>query len=373
STEAGKIAEYLYDNAGNRFIKKSSNGTTLYLRHGETAVAMDIEMPKDDPTVKGKINRYVLSGELLAGRFTKVIKNDDTSSANVSYYHLDHLNSTKCVSNANGSVDVRYVYRAFGSQLAEIGNGDAKYTYSGKQLDDETSLYYFGARFYDSEIGRFINEDPAKDGLNWYVYGANNPLKFIDPNGLTVSQINLPGVGDTYFETQLISNLYGFIDQCKSEVGIDVSFNSVYRTVEYQTHLHDIYYSNGGCGPYTRANDAEMDSHALWSTNIVADPSVAPHSMGAAFDLNVNAILNSGNNSLEGLVNFNRVVAIAKEYGFSWQGWGDKVHFGYYDLNSLGYKSRADMIAQNSQSYLEGGEPYGTYEGAEPTLDYLGF
>jgi RHS repeat-associated protein len=204
STEAGKITEYLYDNAGNRFIKKGTDGTTLYLRHGQTAVAMDIEMPKSDVTVKGKINRYVLSGELLAGRFTKVINNDGTSSVNVSYYHLDHLNSTKCISNANGVVEVKYVYRAFGSQLAKIGTGDAKYTYGGKQLDDEINLYYFGARFYDAEIGRFITEDPEQDGLNWYVYCINNPLCFKDPTGLKI-EIGENTCQHTYTEEEFIA------------------------------------------------------------------------------------------------------------------------------------------------------------------------
>ncbi len=44
--------------------------------------------------------------------------------------------------------------------------------------------YYYNARWYDAETGRFITEDPARDGQNWYVYTSNNPLKFIDPTGL---------------------------------------------------------------------------------------------------------------------------------------------------------------------------------------------
>jgi RHS repeat-associated protein len=178
TTEGGKVTEYFYDNTGNRFIKKGPEGTTLYLRHGQTSVAMDIELGQAG--IKGKINRYVLSGELLAGRITKTVKIDGSISYDFSYYHLDHLNSTKCVSDEAGVVEVRYVYRAFGSQLAKIGSGEAKYTYSGKELDGETNLYYFNARYYDAEIGRFISVDPAKDGLNWYVYCNNNPLSFKD-------------------------------------------------------------------------------------------------------------------------------------------------------------------------------------------------
>ena len=42
---------------------------------------------------------------------------------------------------------------------------------------------YFGGRFYDLEVGRFISQDPAKQDLNWYAYCANNPLKYVNPNG----------------------------------------------------------------------------------------------------------------------------------------------------------------------------------------------
>ena len=184
TTQNGKITEYLYDNAGNRFIKKAPEGVTLYLRHGQIAVAMDIEIPVNDPACRGKINRYVMSGDLLAGRITKTVKYDGTATVSTEYYHLDHLNSTKCVSDANGNAGVKYVYRAFGEQLAKLGTVDAKYTYGGKELDGETNLYYFDARYYDAVIGRFINVDPAQDGLNWYVYCGNNPLNAKDPTGL---------------------------------------------------------------------------------------------------------------------------------------------------------------------------------------------
>jgi RHS repeat-associated protein len=64
------------------------------------------------------------------------------------------------------------------------------YEYTGKKRDSSTGLYYFGARYYDPEIGRFITEDPAKHGTNWYVYCENNPLKYVDPNGLSPQHTN---------------------------------------------------------------------------------------------------------------------------------------------------------------------------------------
>ena len=55
--------------------------------------------------------------------------------------------------------------------------------FTGKKYDPGTGLVYFGGRFYDPEIGRFINQDPAKQGLNWYEYCNSNPLRNIDTNG----------------------------------------------------------------------------------------------------------------------------------------------------------------------------------------------
>jgi len=107
----------------------------------------------------------------------------------VLWYHLDHLNSTKATTDELGKMSTMYEYRAFGEELKKLGSGDAKYTYGGKELDDETNLYYFNARYYDATIGRFINVDPIQDGLNWYVYCNNNPLSFKDPTGLWTLQI----------------------------------------------------------------------------------------------------------------------------------------------------------------------------------------
>ena len=102
TAEGAEIAEYFYDNAGNRFIKKDSYGrTTVYLRHGQIAVALDIELYDDATDDNGTINRYVLSGDLLAGRITTKHLNKTLVSTDKFYYHLDHLNSTKCVTKSD--------------------------------------------------------------------------------------------------------------------------------------------------------------------------------------------------------------------------------------------------------------------------------
>lgn len=59
-----------------------------------------------------------------------------------------------------------------------------------KNIDGEVGLFYFNARWYDPELGRFITEDPARDGVNWFVYCSNNPLNRTDPTGLEDDEVN---------------------------------------------------------------------------------------------------------------------------------------------------------------------------------------
>jgi len=82
------------------------------------------------------------------------------------------------VSSATEAIE----YDAFGNIIS--GELSSPFMYCGEYRDDETGLYYLRARYYDPLIGRMISEDPARSGLNWYVYCLGNPVRFIDPLGL---------------------------------------------------------------------------------------------------------------------------------------------------------------------------------------------
>ncbi len=59
--------------------------------------------------------------------------------------------------------------------------------YCGEYTDTESGLIYLRNRYYDPSIGRFITEDPIRDGSNWYIYCDNNPVMYVDPSGLIPS------------------------------------------------------------------------------------------------------------------------------------------------------------------------------------------
>ena len=82
----------------------------------------------------------------------------------------------------NGEYMSDTYYDAFGN--VAYGDTPNPFGYSGEYLDDETGLIYLRNRYYDSSTGRFITEDPAKDGTNWYSYCAGDPVNAVDPWGL---------------------------------------------------------------------------------------------------------------------------------------------------------------------------------------------
>jgi RHS repeat-associated protein len=89
-------------------------------------------------------------------------------------------------------------YYPFGTELMVSGYG-TDYRYTGKELDSETGLYYYGARYYDPKIGRFISVDPVKDYTNPYSYVRNNPLNATDPSGMRTSlRMKLTRGGDFF-------------------------------------------------------------------------------------------------------------------------------------------------------------------------------
>jgi RHS repeat-associated protein len=104
------------------------------------------------------------------------------------YYHSDHLGSTSLITNLDGEIVQHVEYVPFGEVFIEERNNtwNTPYLFNAKELDEETGLYYYGARYYDSRTSVFLGVDPMWEkypGVSVYAYCLNNPINFIDPDG----------------------------------------------------------------------------------------------------------------------------------------------------------------------------------------------
>jgi len=166
------VAEYLYDAAGLRLMKTDDSGVTYYVFDLNGQVLYEQE------------NRDYLEYIYVLGKhFARIDGNLDNSITKKYFYHTDHLGSTVLVTDETGQQVWSAEYTPFGGEHSTEGELDRAAKFTGKDLDEDTGLYYFNARWMDSELGRFISEDPAQDGNNWYIYGVNNPLINTDPTG----------------------------------------------------------------------------------------------------------------------------------------------------------------------------------------------
>jgi len=162
------VAEYFYDFSGQR-VKKVENGVTFYYigKHFETQVVAG--QAKDTA-------HFFVDNE-------RVAKRDDSGTY---FYHPDHLGGTNVVTNTTGNVVARNSYLPFG-EMRE--GGQEKYSYTGKEKDTATDLYYFESRFNSPELRHFTQADIADpdlsdpQDLNRYAYVGNNPLSYVDPDG----------------------------------------------------------------------------------------------------------------------------------------------------------------------------------------------
>ncbi|MBT4936678.1 RHS repeat-associated core domain-containing protein, partial [Candidatus Peregrinibacteria bacterium] len=109
----------------------------------------------------------------------------------LAYHHSDHLGGASIDTDADANVLQSIDYYPFGETHVSKNTSSYKnnYAFTGQELDEDTGLYYYKARYYHPEIGRFLSLDPwAGDisdpqTLNKYSYTRNNPLKYIDPSG----------------------------------------------------------------------------------------------------------------------------------------------------------------------------------------------
>ena len=170
-------ASYAYDPFGRRISKTVDGVTTKFLYDGDQIIAE--YDGSDNMTAK-----YVYGAGI-----DEPIRMEKGGQSY--YYHADGLGSVTTLTNSSGTAVESYSYDVFGkpSVISTVGN---RYMFTGREYDAETGLYYYRARYYSADIGRFLQTDPIGylAGLNLYRYCYNNPINLIDPLGLDVIILN---------------------------------------------------------------------------------------------------------------------------------------------------------------------------------------
>jgi len=139
------------------------------------------------------------------------------------FYHPDHLGSSSFITNLEGDVVQHIEYVPFGEVFIEERNSvwNTPYLFNAKEFDEETGMYYYGARYYEPRLSLWMSTDPMSEkyfSLSAYSYCFNNPISVIDPDGLQGTKSPyIYNMDDPY------SNPYWYRDY---GLGIDQIWNS---------------------------------------------------------------------------------------------------------------------------------------------------
>ena len=161
----GKTASYTYNGDGLRMSKTVDGTTTRHIWDG-TNIAGDV--------TNGTVTKYIRGIQLISSK----------TGSNESFYTYNAHGDVVQLTNGSGNITKQYSYDAFGVEQNKDVNDTNPFRYCGEYFDGETESVYLRARYYSPVSGRFITEDPIRDGLNWYVYCSNNSINYMDPSGL---------------------------------------------------------------------------------------------------------------------------------------------------------------------------------------------
>jgi RHS repeat-associated protein len=188
---------YTYDGDGLRVAKAhgatcaSPTVDTLYWRSfsGDTIATTGAS----GSTTDSSYHEFIF----FAGR--RIARSDGASPGNVYYLFVDHLGSTRAMTQSNGVVCFASDYYPYGQELNFLNTCPLSYKFTGYERDTETGLDYAFARYYNPRIGRFMSGDPLggavsdPQSLNRYSYVLGNPANLTDPSGM------LPAIDDWGF------------------------------------------------------------------------------------------------------------------------------------------------------------------------------
>lgn len=136
------------------------------------------------------------------------------------FYHPDHLGSSSFITNLEGEVVQHIEYVPFGEVFIEARNNvwNTPYLFNAKEFDEETGMYYYGARYYDPRLSLWMSTDPMEgeyQGHTSYCFSGNSPVIYVDFNGKEWTDLDGNIITDTKNIKKFIFYSEDFRDQAK--------------------------------------------------------------------------------------------------------------------------------------------------------------
>lgn len=191
TTHTGPLQPMEYDAFNERVTKRVSSTDSIRYIIDHNLASFPVILQERNATDQELINYVFIPGEgILLGR---------DSAGVFRYYHHDVKGNTIALSDGGGQITDRYEYGEFGDSIYHTGPSTQPFTWMGMYgvQHEGNGLYYLHARYYDGKTGSFISKDPHPvnymntQDIDRYVYGYNNPLKYIDPTGLAAAINNI--------------------------------------------------------------------------------------------------------------------------------------------------------------------------------------
>lgn len=196
-----KSVHYFYDVMGRR-IKKSvqdlQNSTSLDRKFIYDSSEIIAELDENGSVLVRYTHSGLRTDDVLAADISSSGVFRGLASQSGSYFYLkDGLGSVQAITTDSGNLVQRNIYSSFGKLLKTVDSAGLEsttirtaYAFTNREIDEETGLYYYRARFYDPGTGRFLTADTDPGQLmspptfnSSYVYSLNNPANRVDPNG----------------------------------------------------------------------------------------------------------------------------------------------------------------------------------------------
>ena len=301
--QAAAVSHFGYDAFGRltSFSSDSANAKYTYnpegMRSGKTVNEISTRYIYDN----GNILSSVSDGSYTSyNRGTELISVSQYGKEKL-YYQTDSHGDVTALHTPDGTEAHSYQYTAYGDEVraahpsfgenvtsqlwqTEVTADQNPFRYCGEYTDPETGLIYLRNRYYDPTVGRFISEDPAKDGMNWYVYCGNNPVNFTDPLGL--ENIVISGGA---FHTGNSKYQYAFVDTALKQIKDIGGATLLVSTAGWKSEEKD-YIGDNGDVPYLsyfgintkRECEKSNFSHSLLFLEPFTCKAPAPYALSAA-------------------------------------------------------------------------------------------